>query len=684
MSDVIVFRPKVELDTSENLRGFIDSCRTKLTVFGPGLNFEGNVWDITESLGLKGHGNKRHRLVFSTLATVNDARTVALGEPFLSFSKAFIRYMQGLRPTKNVAFRLAALRALEAALTENGGTPDPTKTDLFVLNRAGQLLAEKYEAATAYRIGGQLELLATFLSENALTVVPVRWRNFLKRPGDAVRVGKEFDRRREDKMPSSAALEALPKVFRLAKDPGDVLFSSVAALLCAAPDRINEVLLLPEQCEVWQKSRPDAEESYGLRWWPAKGAEPMVKWIVPSMISVVQDAVSRIRAITSNARQIAKWYEDNPSKLYLDENNQHLRSKEWLTMTELREVVGLGTRRTTPLQWCRTFDVPTAIFGRQAHVRFSDVERTVLARLPIGFPVLDRTTGTKYSEALFSVRVNEMNPQKNPYRCLIETVTINQINSGLGGRAEHGFSSIFTRFGFVEPDGDPIKITTHQFRHYLNTLAQAGGMSQLDIAKWSGRKDVRQNAAYDHVTPDQMLQKIRDAVGDESQMFGPLAEIPKKVLIPRDEFARLRIPTAHTTNLGFCVHDYTMSPCQLHRDCIHCEDLVCVKGDEEKTMRLRQNLDEARDLLRKAEDAVTDGYAGGDRWLEHHLSAVERLSQLCSIMDDPKVPHGAVVQLAPPRGVNRVGDSSRIALPPTQPMNPPAGLLAEILESMGG
>lgn len=684
MSDVIVFRPKGELDASENLRGFIDSCRTKLTVFGPGLNFEGNVWDITESLGLKGHGNKRHRLVFSTLATVNDARPVALGEPFLSFSKAFVRYMQGLRPTKNVAFRLAALRALEAALTENGRTPDPTKTDLFILNRAGQLLAEKYKAATAYRIGGQLELLATFLSENALTVVPVRWRNFLKRPGDAVRVGKEFDRRREDKMPSSAALEALPKIFRLAKDPGDVLFASVAALLCAAPDRINEVLLLPEQCEVWQKSRPDAEESYGLRWWPAKGAEPMVKWIVPSMISVVQDAVSRIRAITSKARQIARWYEDNPSKLYLDGSNQHLRSKEWLAMTELREVVGLGSWRTTPLLWCRTFNVPTAIIGRHAHVRFSDVEQTVLARLPVGFPILDRATGTKYSEALFAVRVNEMNPQKTPYSCLIETVTINQINSGLGGRVEHGFASVFSRFGFTEPDGGPIKITTHQFRHYLNTLAQAGGMSQLDIAKWSGRKDIRQNAAYDHVTPDQMLQKIRDAIGDDSQMFGPLAEIPKKVLIPRDEFARLRIPTAHTTDLGFCVHDYTMSPCQLHRDCIHCEDLVCVKGDEEKTMRLRQNLEEARELLRKAEDALAEGYAGGDRWLVHHQSTVERLSQLCSIMDNPDVPLGAVVQLAPPRGTVSVNDASRNALPPTEPASPPAGLLADIMASMEG
>ena len=235
---------------------------------------------------------------------------------------------------------------------------------------------------------------------------------------------------------------------------------------------------------------------------------------------------------------------------------------------------------------------------------------------------------------------------------------------GLGNNVRHGFPSIFTRLGFDEPGGSHIKVTTHQFRHYLNTLAQAGGMSRLDIAKWSGRKDIRQNAAYDHVTPDQMLQKIRDAIGDESLMFGPLAEIPKKTLIPRDEFARLMVPTAHITDLGFCVHDFTMSPCQLHRDCIHCENLVCVKGDEEKTRRLRQHLEDARELLRKAETAVGQGYAGSDRWLEHHKSTVERLIQLCSIMDDPNVPIGSVIQMSPPLGTVNIEESSRSKLPP--------------------
>jgi hypothetical protein len=150
-----------------------------------------------------------------------------------------------------------------------------------------------------------------------------------------------------------------------------------------------------------------------------------------------------------------------------------------------------------------------------------------------------------------------------------------------------------------------------------------------------------------------MLQKIRDAVGGD-EMFGPLAELPTRVLIRRDEFARLVVPTAHSTDLGYCVHDYTSSPCQLHMDCIHCQDLVCVKGDAEKTALLRQRLEEARGLMEKAAAAAGEGYSGSDRWLDHHRSTVDRLSQLCAIMDDPSVPDGAVIQLATPKMPSRI------------------------------
>lgn len=660
MSDLILFRPKAELDAAGNLQGFIDSCRNDLTIFGADLPFDENAWDVTDWIELKGHGSKRHRLVFSNLGTGNDKSPLPMAEPFLSFAKGYFRYMHGYRPTKVTGFRLSALRALEAALVEMTGESNPISTDASVLNRAAQLVAEKYSDAAAYRIGGQLEMLAAFMSEHKLTMVPVNWRSHIKRPGDAVRVGKEFDERRKEKMPSQAALDALPQVYRMATESADVIISSVAAILCAAPDRISEVLTLPVDCEVWQKDRHTGKDAYGLRWWPAKGAEPMVKWIIPSMVGVVQEAIRKIRMVTDEARQVAKWYEEHPGELYLAKGVEHLRGQELLSLDELTEVMGLSGSDATR-QWCKLYKVKTSGARGVGVVKLVDVQNAVISMLPKGFPVLVAETGLKYSEALFVVRSNELHQQRGTYRCVVETVSINQINAGLGSKVKHGFPSIFSRLGFDDLDGSPIKITTHQFRHYLNTLAQAGGMSQLDIAKWSGRKDIRQNAAYDHVTPGQMVQKIRDAIGNDSTVFGPIAELSKKSLIPRDEFARLVVPTAHTTDFGYCIHDYTMSPCQLHRDCIHCSDLICVKGDEEKERRLRQQLEEARDLLRRAEEASKDGYYGSDRWFEHHSSTVERLSQLCSIIEDSKVPIGSVIQLSSPKApASRIAEKKKL------------------------
>lgn len=654
MTEIVLFTPKADCDAAENLDGFVEMCRSKLTVFGADLPFKENVWDVTDAIQTKGMGGKRTRITFSSAATVDEKMPKMLREPFLSFAKAYVRYMHGMRPSKVIYFRIAALRAIEAALLERGTAPNPVQIDAHVLNRAAQNISDWLGEDAAYRVGGQIEMIGAFLLESRLTTFPVRWRNPIKRTNSGVRIGKEFDRRRMEKMPSLAALNALPKIFRLATEPADVIVTSVAALLLSSPDRISEALSLPEECEV-REPRGDGEISYGLRWWPAKGAEPMVKWLVPSMAAVVQEALQRIRVITKEARKIAKWYESNPDRIYLAQDADHLRDREWLTMEDVVEILGL-TKSSSAQAWCKANAVKTRQLegnGSRVFAHFSDVEAAVLAMLPKGFPIFDKETGLKYSEALFVVRRHELGAQRSTLRPTIETISISQINTGLGSRAMHGFASVFSRHGFTEPDATPIVVTSHQFRHYLNTLAQAGGLSQLDIAKWSGRKDVRQNEAYDHVTPDQMLRKIRGSVGTD-QMFGLLAELPKKVPISRDEFARLIIPTAHTTDLGYCVHDYTATPCQLHMDCIHCQDFVCVKGDIEKEARLRHRLDEAKELMAKSQAAVADGYFGSDRWLDHHLSTLERLTQLSSIIDNPEVPNGTVIQLSPPKTLSRI------------------------------
>jgi hypothetical protein len=59
MADLKIFIPKYELDAIKNISEFIAFCKTEITVFGSDINFSHMAWDITDSVSLKGHGNKR-------------------------------------------------------------------------------------------------------------------------------------------------------------------------------------------------------------------------------------------------------------------------------------------------------------------------------------------------------------------------------------------------------------------------------------------------------------------------------------------------------------------------------------------------------------------------------------------------------------------------------------------------
>ncbi|WP_244141312.1 integrase [Burkholderia vietnamiensis] len=647
MVDITTFMPQAHLDAQVNMAGFIELCRTQLTAFGSSLDFDSDRWDVSEYIERKGMPRAVTSLVFSNLATCGKRKgQVMMSEPFRSFAKAYMRYQHGLKPTTDVGKRMIALRAVEVALLETG-TSDSVQTNAHVLNRAAQLIAARCAPLTAYGTATQLQQMADFLCDNHLIAVSTRWRHSVKRPENhRDRVGKAADERRAAKLPSEAALNALPGVFRVATQPSDVLVSSVTAMLCSAPDRIGEVLSLPANCEVRQSD--DGKAAYGLRWWPAKGAEPMVKWVLPSMVGVVEEALKKIRRLTDEAREVARWYEKNPAQIYLTEDMEHFRTKEWLDMVDLAKIIyAEPVSRPTPGLWCNSNGVPKERRGKGHYVRFVDVEAAVLRQLPRGFPIADKKTGLKYGDSLTVIQRNALDSYRPRFRCVVDRVSYNQIRERLGAMSAHGKQSIFDRCGFYEPDWGPIRVRTHQLRHYLNTLAQAGGLSQLDIAKWSGRKDVWQNRYYDHEASDAIVARIRAAVGNDTRMFGPLATGPRAALITRDEFARLKVPTAHTTDFGYCVHDYVMAPCEMHRDCLNCGEQVCVKGEVDKGKRIRQAHAEATRLLALAEQAESKGEFGASEWAERHRAYLDRITALLDVLDNPTVPSGAVIQLLP-------------------------------------
>lgn len=652
---VILFKPRAEQAAEDNLRDFITLARDSLTAFGSGLNFDEDSWDVTNFVRLK-RRNSCSSIRFHGFPSGRGQKdSSCLPQPYKDFAKAYCRYDYALCAYTTVSSRLAALRSLAVALEETENCVTPIKAGLGHFNRACAILNERYQASAAFFAGVELKRISQFLVEHRLCTVPLQWQNPLRAPTTFERrVGPEFDASRQARLPSSASLEAIAEIFGAAEKPSDVFTSSVCALLASAPSRINEVLSISNQCEVEEFDPKTNQQLYGLRWWPSKGGKAQVKWVVQSMASVAREAVSKLRTISTHARDVARWYEQHPDAMYLPAELEGLRGRSLISSEQVSAIVFVtplpnGNQAARGTEWCRkqgiVEHIPYDPHKKHApRFLFADIERAIISMLPANFPLADQKM--KYSEALCLTRLNELKEAGGTYRGVIVLPDTSCIQNQLSGTQTA--LNIFDRFGYRELDGSRMKITTHQFRHFLNTLAQMGGLSQLDIAKWSGRAKVGQNRCYDHQSDRDVLALARSALGDPEKSAGHVASIPPSSLIARDQFAALKIVTAHTTDLGYCLHDFSMLPCQLYRDCLNCDEHVCIKGDVVREQAIRQHRQETQVLLAKALEALGEEEFGANRWVEHQTLILKRLDELCAIFEDSSVAENAIIQ---PRGV---------------------------------
>lgn len=275
--------------------------------------------------------------------------------------------------------------------------------------------------------------------------------------------------------------------------------------------------------------------------------------------------------------------------------------------------------------------------------RFEDVERAVLSLLPATFPYLPGDPTLRCEDAMAVMPINAMHSSKRTYACMFTTVDYSHMSDHIAGRVGRP-DTIFERFGYTEDDGSRIELRSHALRHYLNMLAQTGGLSSAEIALFSGRKDQKQNRAYDHMTSEEVQMPITQAL-----MNGFTSDLVPvqggKNLIEHPEFRGLGIPAAHTTEFGWCQHDFASEPCQMYADCINCEEQVCIKGDSHKEGSLQSLKEETEFLLEKARAALDEEEYGADIWVAHQTKTLERVNQLLSILRNPDVPVGARIRL---------------------------------------
>lgn len=157
-------------------------------------------------------------------------------------------------------------------------------------------------------------------------------------------------------------------------------------------------------------------------------------------------------------------------------------------------------------------------------------------------------------------------------------------------------------------------------------------------------------------------------------------QIASKIPMTRQEFNTLAMPTAHITEYGFCIHDFTMSPCQRFRDCLNCIEQVCVKGDR-RIDRLKERYAVVEKLRDKAAQEIKEGTAGADRWYEIHDLTEKRLRELISIMENPNIQNGAIIKL---RNENEFSPLRRAIEAKTQKNNLDQPLLEDLQKLLGG
>lgn len=293
MGKVLSFKPQSD-DAYQNYLDYVASAQSLPFVRAEGFDWEAYIWDLSGLATPERSGQ---------VPVINFGR---LSGAFAEFGRALVahRIAERFGDRKQVGRYtkpIARLRDLEA-VARGLGINHPCKLTLEAFDDTGAMLAQR--SKSSYSLGQQISALRwvfSSLESGALLDVPFDWD---PPNSHAKNARNRIEPKKQGRPLKSNEIDAVACSFRNATTPRDRLISSVLALLCCAPVRIDEVLSLPINCEVL----PDPGDGFrgGLRWWPRKGGRPQVKYVPEAMLPVAKDALTRIRELTEPARAAAQ------------------------------------------------------------------------------------------------------------------------------------------------------------------------------------------------------------------------------------------------------------------------------------------------------------------------------------------------------------------------------------------
>jgi len=594
-----------------------------------GLDFDSPCWDIR---GLKDRtaNSASPRLYFTRYRTTGDA----LPPDFALAVKSWLVLDYG--SAANMGPRLDSLRMLgEAILNRRKQAARFRWEDLRSedLSQAELLMRAHWSESTTYKRIVNVIVFAEFLAAHGVARA-LYYRPQTPRIEDFNRHTVAGQQERRDRLPTQVALSGLADIYRkLATEPRDRLRIAAIAILVVTGFRIGELLTMPVDCEV-EETR-GGKLRYGLRYLREKrrgGATLFaVRWLTAIGAELAQAAIAEIRTLTGAARRRADQLERAPHRVPIP--GYHWSGR--MNAGEVSKVLGL---HRPPRRIPRHSD-RTGIFYRA-----SEVEKHLLSlRVPRLWTV-DKRDGTfqMLSQTLLVTFRHFFHPNRGDCPLLVEPVVIQDISDFLCGRGD--VRSAFERFDIREPDGTFCRVNSHQFRHWLNYIADKGGLPVDLQTRWLGRENPRDTEAYRHATVDERLVWVKEGIRN-GQLSGAKAdaflELPRS---DRDMFLEAEIQAVHVTAFGLCLHDFAVTPCLYHLNCVRgCPDYLRTKGNSRERDHLVQ-------IQLATERALVGAKARGDvaqAWVDHYEQTLTGIRQALAVDGDSTSADGALVRPFP-------------------------------------
>lgn len=640
MTTIVNFKPQAQLSAEENLAEFITFARDKIKLWdnNEGFSWDSSVWPTHF---------KKIRFIKLTARKLHSTSEISaehrMTPAFIDFAKAYMRYDQQKKQTKTLKRTIVALQLLEASLIELDKVADVTALSDRHLYRATELLRAS-GLKDRQGISLALKRLSSDLGTWHIAVSNIKyWQHPFIRSESNEKVIKR-NSEPSQKLPEDDALLALAEIFANGnttnQDDEDIFITCVTALLLSAPMRFSEILYFRVN-PLRSEKDSTGNSQLSIAYWVPKNAKYVRKEIPKVMATHAQEAIRRLTSITEESRKLATYFETGSVRFYRHRDCPEVPDDQELTRHEVVKALGFnsaGSAEDYVLRHTGSYSLTGWTLNSLWLLVLADHHKNN-PHFPYQVDPRSSNSGKplKMSESLMCFRYRQLSSKNKTSPVLLAPINRDFYSKRLDSRTIKRGDKLVNMSFFLKHRYNEFKLKSHQLRHFLNTLAQEAGISIDAITEWSTRASKTQTRTYMHQSDERKARKASEALG--------LVPIVNLNPVTEDEYRVMQHGPIITTRYGICTHDYTLTPCNKHADCLNCSELLMCKGHKRSIQAIQQERDKVAENLAAAQISIDSGKRVASRWHDTHSKTLIRLDQLLKVMTDANVADGSAIQM---------------------------------------